>query len=221
MIGDYFAPIYGGEKHQWAEANFSFIEEIMREYIEIIEEERIVDFHTYHNEFITRWIEEMFEYVGVSLPTKKEYNRIYKEAMEFITPNVRASFPSVIDSIKKLKKLGFRLYTASGEVSWELIGYLRGMGILKYFEEFYGPDLINTHKVNEKFYEKIFSRSYVEPKKAIIIEDNPRFIEFAQSLGANIIQVCVTGDHEPSYPFYVTNMKDLPEIVLKLVNKKL
>jgi FMN phosphatase YigB (HAD superfamily) len=221
MIGDYFAPIYGGEKHQWAEANFSFIEEIMREYRYIIEEEREVDYQIYYNDFITRWIENMFEYVGVNLPAKNEYKRIFKEAMEFITPNVRASFPGVINSIRKLKKLGFQLYTASGEVSWELKGYLRGMGVLNCFEECYGPDLINTHKVNEKFYEKIFSRSYVEPKKSIIIEDNPKFIEFAQSLGSSVIQACVTGDHEPSYPFYVTDMNDLPEVVMKLVSKKM
>ncbi len=220
MIGDFFVPIYGGERHQWAEANFSFVQEIVREYIEIIEEERIIDYQTYHNDFITRWIEDMFEYVGVKLPNKNEYKRIYMEAMESITPNVRASFPGVIDSIKKLKKLGFRLYTASGEASWELKGYLRGMGVKDCFEEFYGPDLINTHKINETFYQKIFDRAYVESKKAIVIEDNPKFIEYAQSLGANVIQACVTENHEPSYPFFVTDMKDLPEVVIKLVNKK-
>ena len=109
MIGDYFSPMYGGEKHQWAEANFNFIEEIMREYIEIIEEERNVDYHNYHNGFITRWIEDMFDYVSANLPAKKEYKRIYKEAMDYITPNIRASFPGVIYSIKKLKKLGAKI----------------------------------------------------------------------------------------------------------------
>lgn len=218
MVGDFFAPRFGGEPYKWAESNVNFIEEIVKEHTEVISSGVNVDYRTYHEDFVKRWIEEMFNYVEVKLPAISEYKRIYREAIEYITPNIRSAYPGVIDSIKKLKKLGFKIYTASGEDSLELKGYLQGMRIKNLFENFYGSDLVNTHKTNNNFFKRIFDDVWFEPDKAIIIEDKPMFLECAINSGANVIQACLTGEYEPSYPHYVKDMTELPKIVTDLVS---
>lgn len=219
LVGEYFTPKFGGEPYLWAEGNFNFVKEIMREYTEAICDSRDIDYKTYHMNFVKRWIEEMFNYVGVELPAKSEYIQIYQEAIEYITPNIRSSYPGVVDAIKKLKRFGFKLYTASGEDSLELKGYLQGMRVKDLFENFYGPDLINTHKTNDNFFKRVLDDVWFEPDRTIIIEDNPKFLECALNSGTNVIQACLTGEFEPSYQHYIKDMNELPEVVTNLVSK--
>ncbi len=219
LVGEYFTLKFGGEPYLWAEGNLNFVEEIMREYNEAICDNRDIDYKTYHADFVKRWIEEMFDYVGVKLPAKSEYKQIYREAIEYITPNIRSSFPGVVDAIKKLKRFGFKLYTASGEDSLELKGYLQGMRVKDLFENFYGPDLINTHKTNDNFFKRVLDDVWFETDRTIIIEDNPKFLECALNSGANVVQACLTGEFEPSYQYYIKDMNELPKVVTNLVSK--
>ncbi len=219
LVGEYFTPKFGGEPYLWAEGNLNFVEEIMREYNEAICDNRDIDYKTYHADFVKRWIEEMFDYVGVKLPAKSEYEQIYREAIEYITPNIRSSYPGVVEAIKKLKRFGFKLYTASGEDSLELKGYLQGMRVKDLFENFYGPDLINTHKTNDNFFKRVLDDVWFETDRTIIIEDNPKFLECALNSGANVVQACLTGEFEPSYQYYIKDMNELPKVVTNLVSK--
>ena len=98
--------------------------------------------------------------------------------------------------------------------------YLEGMGIIQYFKEFYGPDLINTWKYGTEYYEAIFKHSRVDATKAIVIEDQPRFLDSALEVGAIVIQTCITGEHKPQFPFYVEDMSDLTLIVENLIKSR-
>ena len=218
LVGEYFTPKFGGEPYLWAESNVNFIEEIMKEYSDAICEGSDIDYKTYHADFVTRWIEEMFNYVGIKLPAKSEYKQIYQDAIEYINPNVRSAYPGVVDTIKKLKRLGFKLYTASAEDSFELKGYLQGMRIRDLFENFYGPDLVNTHKTNDNFFKRVFDDVWFEPDRTIVIEDKPKFLECALNSGANVIQACLTGEFEPSFQYYIEDMNDLPKTITDLVS---
>lgn len=219
MIGEYFPSKFGGEPHKWIEANINIIDGFSEEHGSLIEESQEIEYNSYYDNFIKRWISGMFDNAGVSSPPKSQYKEIYFEVIDWITPNVRASFPGVIDSIKKLSKHGFKIYTASAEHSSELKGYLRGMRVKEYFTNFYGPDLINTHKTNEVFYEKMFNDIGLNPRRAIIVDDNPKCLEYAQKLDANVIQVCQTGEYNPSFNYCVEHMAELPEVILKLLKK--
>ena len=217
LVGEYFTPKFGGEPYMWAESNLNFIEEIMNEYSKAVYDGSDIDYKAYHADFVKRWVEEMFNYVGVKLPAKSEYNQIYQEAIEYIAPNIRSAYPGVVNAIKKLKRLGFNLYTASGEDSLEIKGYLQGMRVRDLFENFYGPDLINTHKTSDNFFKRVLNDVWFEPDKTIFIEDKPRFLECALNSGANVIQACLTGEFEPSYQYYIKDMNELPKIITNLV----
>ncbi len=135
-------------------------------------------------------------------------------------PKVRSAIPGVIDSIKELFAKGFILYTAAGAVSIEMKMYLVGLGVSQYFVEYYGPDLINTWKSGPDYYKAIFNHSGVDPTKSIIINDQPRFLDSAQKVGANVIQACITGEFEPQFPFYVEDMSDLLRIVGNVIKSR-
>ncbi len=219
MIGDYFTPIYGGGPHQWAEGNIEFIDGIIAEYNINLEVKKLPDYQTFYIHCIHRWITSMFDYVGIESPPEKKHREIYFEVVDMITPNVKASFPGLVNSIKVLHNQGLKLYTSSAEHSEELKGYLRGMRVDSCFEKFFGPDLINIHKADESFYEAIFSDIGLEPKKAVVIDDKPRFLESAKKLGANVIQACLTEKVEPSFQFHVNHMDDLPKVVEQVIKK--
>jgi hypothetical protein len=44
-------------------------------------------------------------------------------------------------------------------------------------------------------------------------------LENAERSGATVIQACLTEEHKPEFTNYVEDMKNLPEIVIKLVKK--
>ena len=219
MIGEYFSPKYGGEFHQWAEGNYNFINEYWTEHNINLEKKNYTDYQTFYSNYISQWITSMFDYVGVESPPKEKHKKIYFEVVDIITPNVRSAFPGVIDSIQVLYNLGLKLYTSSAEHSKELKGYLRGMRVIDCFENFYGPDLVNIHKADESFYEAIFNETSLDPRKAIVIEDTPRYLEAAKKSGATVIQACLTGERKPEYRYYIECMKDLPELISKLIKK--
>ncbi len=56
--------------------------------------------------------------------------------------------------------------------------------------------------------------------KSIIINDQPRFLDSAQKVGANVIQACITGEFEPQFPFYVEDMSDLLRIVGNVIKSR-
>jgi phosphoglycolate phosphatase-like HAD superfamily hydrolase len=163
---------------------------------------------------------EMFKEAGKILPKNINLEEVFNSTREYVIPRVKSAIPGVIDSIKELSLKNFILYTAAGAMSIEMRLYLEGMGIIKYFQEFYGPDLINTWKIDSEYYEAIFKHSKVDRAKAIIIEDNPRFLNSALEVGANVIQACVTGELQPQFPFFVKSMRDLVPAIENLIKSR-
>ncbi len=60
----------------------------------------------------------------------------------------------------------------------------------------------------------------MDSAKAIIIEDNPRFLNSALEVGANVIQACVTGEHQPQFPFFVKSMRYLVPTIENLIKSR-
>jgi len=177
------------------------------------EKKKFGDYQAFYTNFKKNMVLAMFKETGKTPPRNINLVDIFDTTNQYVIPKVRAAIPGIIESIKELSSKGFILYTASGAISDEMKMSLEGMGIIQYFKEFYGPDLINTWKFGSEYYEAIFKHSSVDATKAIIIEDNPRFLEAALEAGANVIQACITGEFKPQFPFYVDNMYDLNLIV--------
>jgi HAD superfamily hydrolase (TIGR01509 family) len=222
LIGDYFSPKFGGKPEIWGAANIELTKDFGGEDVpNLLYQNREKSHKKFIEWFIEKWINEMFDYVGIERPEKNIYKEIYYGASNFVAHRVKAAFPGVIETIKKLHNEGYSLCTASGTESIELSFYLESMGIKKFFKKLYGPDLINIIKIDETFYNGIFKDLEISPKQAIIIEDKPYYLKEAEKSGASVVQVCLTGDFEPQFPYVTTNMSNLSHIINKVIKEVL
>ncbi|MHA1670452.1 MAG: HAD family hydrolase [Promethearchaeota archaeon] len=217
LVGEYYYSRFGGDQEIWGKANHKLITSFLNIFWGN-EKEKFVDYQAFYTDFKRNMVLGMFKEVGKALPKNLNLIEVFNSASQYIIPKIRSAIPGIIDSVKELSSRGFTLYTAAGAISIEMKMYLEGMGIIQHFKEFYGPDLINTWKSDKDFYRAIFKDLNLNPRNAIIIDDQPRFLEAALQTKANVIQSCITGEFEPQYQFYVKNMKNLPQIIKDLLN---
>ena len=201
----------------WGEANQRYVVGVLSKFENWNGLYGSVDYQTYIRMFIDGWVEAMFLNAGYDLPPREEYDEIYYSTTRFVTPQVRAAFPGVVETIKLLYGRGFTLHTASGEGSVDLNGYLTGMDVRNLFTTLYGPDLVSTLKNGEKFYTEIFNDLNITPEQAIIIDDSPRILDIVADLGAHPIQACLSGDFQPCIPDHIMSMAELPGLIDKII----
>ncbi|MFW9818355.1 MAG: HAD family hydrolase, partial [Candidatus Thorarchaeota archaeon] len=176
LIGEYFSPRYGGTPESWGEANLKLIKDFGGDGVpKLLYDNRNKTFKVFIEWFIEKWINEMFDFVGIKRPEKQLYKKIYYGASEYVASQVKSAFPGVKESIKELYHKGYNLYLASGSESIELGFYYKAMGIKQYFKKLYGPDLINVLKVDEAYYKAILKDLDISPNQAIFVEDKPYY----------------------------------------------
>jgi FMN phosphatase YigB (HAD superfamily) len=114
-----------------------------------------------------------------------------REAVDFVTPRVRASFPEVVDAIRGLYADGYVMHTASGNRSFELERYLRGLDIRECFAAgpLYGCDVVGMPKVGPEFYVRVFEHTGVRPNDALVVDDSPLAVGWAAEVGAEALLV--------------------------------
>lgn len=222
LVGEFFSSKFGREPELWGKANAEVIKDFGgKEVPKLLYENKEKSHKMFINWFIKKWINDMFDSVGIKRPEKNNYKEIYYSAAQFVETRINAAFPGIIESIKNLYEKGYSLYTASGTESIELNFYYEGMGVRKFFKKLYGPDLINILKTDYSFYRAIFEDLGILPKNAIIIEDKPYYLNIAENLGANVIQACLTGQFDPQFPYFVTDMRKISKIIEEVVDNNI
>lgn len=216
FVGEYYSRRFGGEPEIWGEANQKLISILFNIFWKE-GKEKFRNYQAFYNDFKKNMVLGMFREVGKVPPENIILEEVYNSARDYVIPEVQSAIPGIINSIKELYAKDFVLYTAAGDVSIEMKMYLEGMGIIHCFKEFYGPDLINTWKSGPGYYKAIFKDSRVNPSNSIIVEDQPRFLNNALEVGANVIQACITEEHKPQFPFFVEDMRNLPQIIENLI----
>ncbi|MFX0147589.1 MAG: HAD family hydrolase [Candidatus Hodarchaeota archaeon] len=218
LVGIYLSPRFGGDPELWAKANVEFIKDFAgKEVPKLVWEHREKSYYEFLEWFIEKWVNNMFDYMGINRPERNKYKQIYYGAAKFVDSRIKAAFPGVIKSIENLYNKGYNLCTSSGMESIELKLYLEGMGIKQYFKAFYGPDLVNILKIDDKFYRAIFTDLNVTPEQSIVIDDKPFYLKHAEKLGAIVIQACLTGEYTSQFPYIITHMSELPVLIEEVI----
>jgi FMN phosphatase YigB (HAD superfamily) len=182
LLGDYFTPRLGGSPDAWASANVGAAD---RSWQRQLAEMKIagasggVDAFTRDDH--TLWLADMCEQIGI--PTPPDAGALAISAHEYVTERVHADIPGAIATIRALASHGFTLHTATGEQSWEVAGYLRGMGVREHFDRLYGPDLVDCYKSGPHYYAAILADSRTDPGTAAVVEDNAEARAWAASVG--------------------------------------
>lgn len=214
-LGEFFTPRYGGTAEIWGQANWKVAVEspLWEGFSERNFGSRTVTFAEYEQAYAKEWVHGMFGYVGLPLPSQSECVEILREAGAYVTPRVRSAYPGAIEAIRELHARGYELHTASNEVSFELHGYLSGMGVRECFGKLYGPDLIDTFKESPLYYQRMFADAGIEPSRAVAVEDKPSILHWAAQVGAKTIQVGSrpTTNYQPD--FQIARLADLPALL--------
>jgi HAD superfamily hydrolase (TIGR01509 family) len=147
------------------------------------------DYADFDRAYQLDWIRGMCRLVGVPSPPEDESIRLAREVGGSIPPRVNAAFPGVVQAIQDLHARGYPLYTASGESSAVLAGYLTAMGVRDLFIRLYGPDLIDVLKAGPEYYDRLFTDAGVTPSDAIVVDDSPNALSWAEEVGARTVLV--------------------------------
>jgi HAD superfamily hydrolase (TIGR01509 family) len=189
LISAFFAPKLGGTPEAWATANADVIASILAPDAWQVRLRAAPDYASFDHQYQIDWLRAMCDRVGIAAPADDDCVALSHAATRAITPRVRAAFPGVVATILALSKQGYALYTASGEASEDLDGYLAGMGVRQCFTRLYGPDLLDCFKDGPRFYTQLFADAGVEPRNALVVDDNVEVAGWAASAGARIVLV--------------------------------
>lgn len=208
LVGEFFVPVLGGDHEGWAAANRVVFEHLL-DFLTLGPLGR--DYTQWWDEYQSLWLRDMAAFIGVATPgDDMECTRLAEEAALYITQRVRSAYPGVVDTVRIIQEMGKDLFTASGEVSHELDGYLTGMGIRGCFQTLYGPDLINQAKDGPEYYDRLFKHANVDPKSALVVDDNFHAVDWAHSVGAMTCLITVSAPGNIQADITVQSLADLP-----------
>ncbi len=193
LVGEFFSGELGGEKEAWSEANRIVIADLWPMIVAGPEDREYED---WLREYQVKWLRGMAQVAGRPAPREDgECIRLAWQASEYVTPRVRSAFPGAAEAVRTLDRMGFALFTASGEHSRELEGYMTGMGIREGFSILYGPDIVSQGKYTPEYYRRLFKHSGVDPRKALVVDDGAQYLQWAKGLGAT---TCLVGSPPPA-----------------------
>ena len=212
LTGQYFSTRFGGSAEKWGSANQHAFTIFLDRYRAEAWGRPEMDYNAFQERELAQWIVCMFERVGLDPPPLEDRLDIMLSAYEWITERVRASIPGAVEAVHELNELGCHLYTCSGASSTILRGYLRAMGVEKVFRSYYGPDLVNCPKEGPLFFWRLFEDSGVQTSKAVVVDDMPMVLKWAEECGAICIQV---GDSDQDSGRFTTisGLSELPELL--------
>jgi HAD superfamily hydrolase (TIGR01509 family) len=188
LVGEFFVPRLGGSHWVWAEANRRVTATLFADFDAVLNEDR--DFASFERRYNRLWLPPMCRWVGVAEPPDDEIDALCREATAWITRRVEAPQRGAPEAVRWLSEHDYRLFTASGEDSIALDGYLSAIGVREYFgERVYGPDLLGVMKSGPWFYESLFAETGVDPADALVIDDSPKAIAWARGVGAEALHV--------------------------------
>lgn len=213
-IGSVLAPVYGGNEEDWAKCAIDMLETLEAQYIA-----QFRATPTNYNAWFARLHPQAMELVfgGMGLPVPEGAEQLSRDTQQRALSTCNAAFPGAKQAIETLNQRGYTLYMASGNDSAHLRSALAGMGIEHCFERFYGPDLVDCTKESAEFYTRIFADLNLPPAQALIIDNDPNAIRWAQSVGAKAIQVDLLPykqvETAGSIAGKITDMTQLPALI--------
>ena len=212
LLGEFLPPLLGGSAAAWAEANYHVMLTYSGTYLEGLLLRAGGNFHALRRLEQVEWLRMMCEYVGVPVPPEDQCVEVAEEACRHVIPRLRSALPGALDAIRRLRAMGYELHTASGEYSDELELYLAALHVHDCFGRLYGPDLVGVLKTGPEFYHRVFADAGVPPAEAVVVDDKPQCVAWAQEVGARGVLVGAAAP-APGPALCVGSLADLPSVV--------
>lgn len=97
--------------------------------------------------------------------------------------------PGMIETVKKLKEMGYHLYLATASETQNVKGALTNLGVWEDFDNIFTCTDIGYSKSYVEYYEEVAKRLGVACKDLIMIEDSLHSIETAKKAGLTVVGV--------------------------------
>jgi HAD superfamily hydrolase (TIGR01509 family) len=205
LVGEYFAPRLGGTKDQWIRANVTAFERAWARFVATRDAGEQPPYTEFVDSEAAIQLRDTCELVGVEPPA--DAAAVAREAATWICERVDAAYPDAVPAVRALAARGLKLHTASGALSTDLDGYLRGMGVREHFDRLYGPDLVGTWKVDAHFYRAIVADSGADPRTALVVDDSAAMAAAAREAGLDALHLARDGSGD---------LRSLTELVTRL-----
>ena len=130
-------------------------------------------------------IEELEKIVGKELPREEiqqKRNRIELELVTQLSP-----LPGVREAIENAKNMGLKLGVASSSTREWVVGHLKRLELLRYFDCIKTSDDVRNTKPDPELFLQCLAGLAVSPDEAVVFEDSPHGISAATQAGI----VCV------------------------------
>lgn len=136
------------------------------------------------------WLKRTLQWAGVKTPTsERTLFRLDRKLTYQVTRKIDAVYPDSRRVLRKLRRMGFRLYLVSGMDSTYAKGALEASGLGSMFDQTYPPDKVNSFKGSFEYWKRVLRSSRAIPETSFVVDDRPRFLQVPARLGLNLILV--------------------------------
>jgi phosphoglycolate phosphatase-like HAD superfamily hydrolase len=210
----------GGDKAAWKTALRPAIDRSLDRYAETFRNNPLAGYTQWIDAERVRFIEEVFAETGQPLPTCDPLVEFAKRMQFDALTACNAAFPGAEEALRELFEMGVRTQMASAQESEFLLAALIGAQVESYIESKFGPDLVCCAKEGPEFYRRIFEACHVHPSQAIVVDDQPLCLDWAEEAGAKVVQARIQPHApEPQFPIVLHALSDLPGLVKELSSR--
>ncbi len=187
----------GGGAGKWHEAISPALAASIGRYLRRFLGNPLQGYNAWISEERPRVVADVFGRVGLEAPDAESAGHLAVLLQEKALRRCSALFPGADSALMELFDRRYPIYLASSQESKYLRGAMTGAPCYHQIQEFYGPDLLDCAKEGPEFYGRLFQTVGVDPRCAVVIDDQVMCLEWADELGARVIQACVRTMPEP------------------------
>ncbi len=160
-------------------------------------------------ELDTEHIYKVFELYGRPFTgSRDEAYALARRLTRAVASQIDTVYPDVRPALNELKRIGCRIYPATGADRNYLEGLLEASGLVSYFDEIITPDLLDVDKRRSNFWEAMLDRTMSSPRTSFVVDDDLRVLEVARTVGVHGVLVDRENIH-PEAPQWVIRLGDL------------
>ncbi len=169
------------------------------------------------DELDARHLQEMFERVGVP-PAAGDPLGLSRELEREALAQVNARFPDARSAIERLRRMGHRVYVATGGSETNEAA-LRGAGLAGLIDGIFSGHSQGVHKSRPTYWAEVPRTIGARPSDCVLVDDRLDYLEAAASVGILALLLDRKGAHRPeAMPPYVAatlrNLAGLPQWVV-------
>jgi HAD superfamily hydrolase (TIGR01509 family) len=156
-----------------------------------------------------RHLLEMFERVGIPAAPGDPL-RLSRELEREALSQVNARFPDARSAIERLRRMGHRVYAATGGSETNEAA-LRGAGLAGLIDGVFSGHSQGVHKSRPAYWAEILRTIGAGPRDCVLVDDRLDYLEAAASVGIIALLLDRKGAHRPEAmpPYVATTLRNL------------